>query len=88
MRRCLGTDEKYSNFGHIVLDEVIEKASGTTYEKYAREHVLQPAGIVRGIPSQRVGTERQSFAWWASPFGSRPESVVYDAVESDPGISP
>ncbi|HEV3439779.1 MAG TPA: serine hydrolase domain-containing protein [Gemmata sp.] len=43
-----GTDEKYSNFGYIVLGEVIEKASGTTYEKYVHEHVLKPAGIVRG----------------------------------------
>ncbi len=43
-----GADEKYSNFGYIVLGEVIEKASGTTYEKYVREHVLKPAGIVRG----------------------------------------
>jgi N-acyl-D-amino-acid deacylase len=43
-----GTDEKYSNFGYIVLGEVIEKVSGTTYEKYVHEHVLKPAGIVRG----------------------------------------
>lgn len=43
-----GTDEKYSNFGYIVLGEVIEKASGTTYEKYVHEHVLKPAGVVRG----------------------------------------
>jgi CubicO group peptidase (beta-lactamase class C family) len=43
-----GTDEKYSNFGYIVLGEVIEKASGTTYEKYVHENVLKPAGIVRG----------------------------------------
>ena len=43
-----GTDEKYSNFGYIVLGEVIEKASGTTYEKYVREHVLKPAGILHG----------------------------------------
>ena len=43
-----GTDEKYSNFGYIVLGEVIEKASGMTYEKYVHEHVLKPAGVVRG----------------------------------------
>jgi N-acyl-D-amino-acid deacylase len=43
-----GTDEKYSNFGYIVLGEVVEKAAGTTYEKYAHEHVLKPAGIARG----------------------------------------
>jgi CubicO group peptidase (beta-lactamase class C family) len=40
-----GTESKYSNFGFIVLGEVIEKASGTTYEKYVKEHVLKPAGM-------------------------------------------
>lgn len=43
-----GTDVKYSNFGYIVLGEVVEKASGVTYEKYVREHVLEPAGVARG----------------------------------------
>ena len=40
-----GTESKYSNFGFIVLGEVIEKASGMPYEKYVKEHVLHPAGV-------------------------------------------
>src|SRR5262249_18353428 len=40
-----GTDIQYSNLGYIVLGEVIEKASGTSYEKYVKEHILKPAGI-------------------------------------------
>jgi N-acyl-D-amino-acid deacylase len=40
-----GTDSKYSNFGYIVLGEVIERASGQPYEKYVRERVLAPAGV-------------------------------------------
>jgi len=43
-----GTDSKYSNFGYIVLGEVIEKASGQPYEKYVQEHVLIPAGAKSG----------------------------------------
>jgi N-acyl-D-amino-acid deacylase len=39
-----GTDCKYSNFGYIVLGEVIEKASGQPYEQYVKQHVLTPAG--------------------------------------------
>jgi len=38
-----GSESKYCNFGYIVLGEVIEKASGTSYEKYVKEHVLHPA---------------------------------------------
>jgi N-acyl-D-amino-acid deacylase len=40
-----GTDSKYSNFGYIVLGEVIAKASGQPYEKYVRERVLAPMGV-------------------------------------------
>jgi CubicO group peptidase (beta-lactamase class C family) len=42
-----GTDSKYSNFGYIVLGEVIEKASGQPYERYVGESVLTPMGIRR-----------------------------------------
>jgi len=40
-----GTDSKYSNFGYIVLDEVIAKVSGQSYEKYVQDNVLAPMGI-------------------------------------------
>jgi N-acyl-D-amino-acid deacylase len=43
-----GTDCKYSNFGYIVLGEVIEKASGQSYEKYVKDHILIPAGAKSG----------------------------------------
>jgi N-acyl-D-amino-acid deacylase len=42
-----GTDCKYSNFGYIVLGEVIEKASGQSYEKFVKEAVFKPAGVSR-----------------------------------------
>jgi CubicO group peptidase (beta-lactamase class C family) len=42
-----GTDSKYSNFGYIVLGEVIAKASGQSYERYVHDNVLAPAGIRR-----------------------------------------
>jgi N-acyl-D-amino-acid deacylase len=40
-----GTDSKYSNFGYIVLGEVVAKVSGQSYEKYVRDNVLAPAGV-------------------------------------------
>ena len=43
-----GTDCKYSNFGYIVLGEVIEKVSEQPYEKYVKDHVLVPAGAKAG----------------------------------------
>lgn len=43
-----GTDCKYSNFGYIVLGEVIEQVSGQSYEKFVKERVLAPAGAKSG----------------------------------------
>jgi N-acyl-D-amino-acid deacylase len=43
-----GTDCKYSNFGYIVLGEVIEKVSKLPYEKYVKEHILAPSGVKSG----------------------------------------
>lgn len=40
-----GTDAKYSNFGYVVLGQLIAKVSGQGYEKYVQENVLAPAGV-------------------------------------------
>lgn len=35
----------YSNFGYCMLGRVIEKLSGTTYENYVKQNILDPLGI-------------------------------------------
>jgi CubicO group peptidase (beta-lactamase class C family) len=40
-----GTRSSYSNFGFMVLGEVISKASGMPYENYVKEAILYPLGI-------------------------------------------
>ncbi len=42
-----GTDSRYSNFGYIVLGEVIERVSGRPYEDYVRDEVLKPMGLTQ-----------------------------------------
>ena len=39
-----GSWQKYSNFGYLLLSEIIEKVSGKPYEQFIREDVLAPAG--------------------------------------------
>ncbi len=39
-----GEWERYSNFGYLLLSEIIEKVSGVPYEQFIREEVLAPAG--------------------------------------------
>ena len=39
-----GSWQRYSNFGYLLLSEIIEKASGMPYEEFIRTKVLAPAG--------------------------------------------
>ena len=39
-----GTSQDYSNFGYLLLSEIIEKVSGMPYEEFIRTQVLAPAG--------------------------------------------
>ena len=39
-----GSWQKYSNYGYLLLSEIIEKVSGKPYEQFIREDVLVPAG--------------------------------------------
>ncbi len=44
LRFMPGEWQKYSNFGYLLLSEIIEKVSGKSYEQFIREDVLYPAG--------------------------------------------
>lgn len=39
-----GSWQRYSNFGYLLLSEIIEKVSGMPYEEFIRTKVLAPAG--------------------------------------------
>ena len=49
-----GTEEHYSNFGFFLCSEVIQRASGQTYEQYVRRRVLAAAGI-EDMERERLG---------------------------------
>lgn len=39
-----GTWQSYSNFGYLMLSQIIEKVSGMPYDEFIRKEVLEPAG--------------------------------------------
>ncbi len=44
LRFMPGSWQKYSNFGYLLLSEIIEQVSGMSYEEFIRKEVLAPAG--------------------------------------------
>ena len=44
LRFTPGSWQKYSNFGYLLLSEIIDKKSGMSYEDFINKHVLYPAG--------------------------------------------
>lgn len=45
-----GAEWEYSNYGFILLGRLIELVSGDSYDKYVREHVFLPAGMLHTTP--------------------------------------
>ncbi len=56
-----GTVSAYSNFGYVVLGEVISRVSGETYGKFIENNVLAPAGDVRTVLGGTFLSERQPY---------------------------
>jgi len=45
-----GTTMKYSNYGYALLGLIIEKVSGTSYEKYVTEEIITPLKLKNTLP--------------------------------------
>ncbi len=61
------TQFKYSNFGYALLGQIVEKASGLTYDTYAKKHIIEKLRLTRTA----TDLSRQSEAWLARGY-SRP----------------
>jgi D-alanyl-D-alanine carboxypeptidase len=61
-----GEKMNYSNYGYILLGQLIEKASGSTFEQYLKEHIFLPLGMHQSgydhnhniIPRRAAGYEK------------------------------
>jgi len=67
----------YSNFGYVVLGEIIEELTGKNYEDVVQEEVLKPAGI-RGMglgKSSRYSRLQHEVAYYPYPRYQKRESI-------------
>ena len=45
LRSVPGTEYSYSNLGYSILAAIVDKASGTSYERFLASHIFEPAGM-------------------------------------------
>lgn len=66
-----GAEQRYSNYGFVLLGALIEKVSGTSYYDYVRSKIFQPAGMTstdslpetEKVSDRAVGYMRTGSAW-------------------------
>ena len=71
LRFLPGSWQKYSNFGYILLSDIIEEVSGMSYEEFMKKEVLAPAGCFDMHISQTYYNQK------------RPNEVRYYTHEGD-----
>jgi D-alanyl-D-alanine carboxypeptidase len=66
-----GTQDRYSNYGYVLLGALIEAASSTSYYDYVRTHIYEPAGMSAtgslpestALPARSAGYMRVQGEW-------------------------
>jgi D-alanyl-D-alanine carboxypeptidase len=66
-----GKQDSYSNYGFVLLGEVIERVSGMSYYNYVERHIFKVAGMhstasppeALKIPARAIGYMKQDGAW-------------------------
>jgi len=64
-----GSKQSYSNYGFIILGQMIERVSGQSYYDYVRDHIFQPADMkhsgfpLRDEPAPSVATGYTAADW-------------------------
>jgi D-alanyl-D-alanine carboxypeptidase len=64
LRFAPGKGAAYSNLGYALLGQVIERASGVSYERYVQANVLEPLGLGPGdvdLGTQDFGTDARPY---------------------------
>lgn len=75
-----GSRHEYSNYGFILLGRVIEVVSGTSYDRYVREHIFVPAGMT----STDNQPESTPVAGLSVPYTSDPQGNLRSAADTLP----
>ncbi|WUI02481.1 beta-lactamase family protein [Spirillospora sp. NBC_00431] len=73
-----GTTYAYSNYGYLLLGQIIEKVAGMSYAAYVQQKILAPVGIKRMRPGRSLKAHRAPGE--VPYFSRRTGPSVFDAA--------
>jgi D-alanyl-D-alanine carboxypeptidase len=70
-----GDNNRYANYGFILLGRIIEEVSGKTYPDYLHDHIFKPAGMTRtGFEPESMAIAGRAKGYVSGPQGLAPNS--------------
>ena len=81
-----GTASSYTNYGYALVELVIERVSGISYEEYIADRILRPLGMISSTahqppPSNLAGDLARGYRW----VDGRHEPIPYNYTQARPG---
>ena len=64
-----GTEARYSNYGYLVLGQIVERVSGMSYPRYVERHVFEPSSIRHAAYGSDSDTYPAGWAHGYDPHG-------------------
>lgn len=85
-----GEDNRYANYGFILLGRVIEEVSGQAYADYIRDHIFKPAGMTgSGFEPENVAVDKRSKGYMlrGAAFVSNVDTLPWSGTSAGGGYA-
>jgi len=84
-----GSRDAYSNYGFLLLGNIIEKVSGQSYYDYVAQHIFAPAGMTNtgSLPEEESVPHRAAPYTWKDSWVSAADTLPYRGMSAGGGYS-
>jgi len=84
-----GSRDAYSNYGFLLLGNIIEKVSGQSYYDYVAKNIFAPAGMTNtgSLPEEEAVPHRATAYMWKDGWISAADTLPYRGMAAGGGYS-